>query len=150
MSALNKNQNQSDATGTASEANQIMDTFMPEFTVAMNQDTKLLVARVRHANPGKIALAQLWARRLAERIRKPLLQRIPDAELRILIMLFVMDSLSLASAHQDSPCLEAGVTLARDGSVNVDESVDYLREEINANLPRSFFDEQIGASNAGF
>lgn len=150
MSALNKNQNQGDATENVGGANQIMETFMPEFSVKMNQDAQALVARVRHTNPSKLSLAQEWGRKLAANVREPLLHEIPDAETRILITLSVMNSLSLQSVHQDAPCLEAGVTLARDGSIDVDDSIDYLREEINADLPRSFFDKQIGASNAGF
>lgn len=149
MSAQNSNKSQSDATKNFGGANQVMDTFMPEFSVGMNQDAKALVARVRHTSPSKLSLAQDWGRKLAANVREPLLHEIQDAETRVLITISVMESLALASFFQDAPCLEAGVTLASDGSIDVDESVDYLREEVNANLPRSFFDEQIGARNAG-
>lgn len=149
MKEQNKIQREGDRAGTSGAPVENFDTFMPEFSVAMNRDAKLLLARVRHTNPSKLALAQEWGRKLAANVREPLLHEVTDAETRVLITLSIIESLSIASAHQDAPCLEAGVTLAPDGSIDVDESVDFLREELNANLPSSFFDEQIGASSAG-
>ncbi|MBA4026787.1 MAG: hypothetical protein C0473_00955 [Cyanobacteria bacterium DS3.002] len=149
MIEQNKNQGEGYGAGTSGAPVENFDTFMPEFSVAMNRDAKLLVSRVRHTNPSKLRLAQEWGNKLAANVREQLAHEITDAETRLLITLSGMESLALASFYQDAPCLEAGVTLASDGSIDVDESVDYLREEVNANLPRSFFDEQIGASNAG-